>query len=397
METHRRDAPVTLHTLRDLLPLPTEKIHKRLSDDDDSGSSHNKDTDRETFSSQLPTLNELQEQLAVVGDNRHSSVTGQNGYSDQMTVAEDSNPDSLPRKPKYIDEALPDLLRSGSPIRRRVSSPVSATLKQVKREVELSRQRSLKLKAQVDRLQRQSESGPGWSQNRERVTEEVQSIVKLLLPLTDIETAELDQPSEANPLDIALLQLQNVARRLALNHTSQGSQKAGEDAAILQQALRDRDEAIAKKQAMESELLKSKNELMTLNNHLLEAVQKRLELTIELEAWKDDVQTILHHQLLKQQQEEQAQKSRGFGVLRRSNKPLPPKPDYSTLTHVPVSISHCPSPYTLGTQSPSPSTPGTQRWKDKFRRGRTGTQGPVTESQPQKINREDNFYTVSLD
>jgi len=37
---------------------------------------------------------------------------------------------------------------------------------------------------------------------------------------------------------------------------------------------------------METELLRSKNELMTLNNHLLEAVQSRLELSIELEAWK---------------------------------------------------------------------------------------------------------------
>lgn len=37
---------------------------------------------------------------------------------------------------------------------------------------------------------------------------------------------------------------------------------------------------------METELLKSKNELMTLNNQLLEAVQSRLELSVELEAWK---------------------------------------------------------------------------------------------------------------
>lgn len=37
---------------------------------------------------------------------------------------------------------------------------------------------------------------------------------------------------------------------------------------------------------MEAELLKSKTELMVLNNHLLEAVQKRLELSLELEAWK---------------------------------------------------------------------------------------------------------------
>ncbi|XP_051960966.1 bicaudal-D-related protein 2-like [Xyrauchen texanus] len=390
METYRTDAPVTLHSIRDLLEssLSTEEIHKRLTDDGNSVSSQNNDTNR-AHNSQLPTLDELQEQLPVVGDNRHSTVTGQIDDPDQMTVAEDSDPDSPPRKPirSHLDEALPDLLRSGSPIRRRVSSPVSATLKQVKREVELSQQRSLKLKAQVDRLQRQSESGPCWSQNSEQVTEEIQSIVNLLLPMTEFETAELNQPSQANPLDIALIQLQNVARRLALNHTSQGKLKTGEDAAILQQALHERDKAIAKKQAMESELLKSKNELMTLNNQLLEAVQSRLEMSIELEAWKDDVQTILHHQLMKQQEEQARKKSKGFGVLRRSNKPLPPNPDFPTLTHVPVSLS----------QSPSPNTPGTQRWKDKFRRGRTGTHGTVKESQTQKINREYHFQTVSLD
>lgn len=37
---------------------------------------------------------------------------------------------------------------------------------------------------------------------------------------------------------------------------------------------------------MEAELLRSKTELMMLNNQLLEAAQKRLELSLELEAWK---------------------------------------------------------------------------------------------------------------
>ncbi|KAK2872755.1 hypothetical protein QQF64_017606 [Cirrhinus molitorella] len=382
MESYRRDTPVTLHTFRDLLesPLTTEEVHRRLTDDEDSVSSH--DTDRESNSSPLCTLDELQEQLTV--------VTGQTDDSRFMSAVEQSDPNAPPNPARsYLDEALPDLLRSGSPLRRRVSSPVSVTLKHVKREVELSRQRSLRLKAQVDRLQQQNDSGPGWSENRQRVAEEVQSVVKLLLPLTDLESAEIDQPSQTNPLDKALLQLQKVSRRLAVYHTSQGK-RSGEEAAILQQALRDRDEAIAKKQAMETELLKSKNELMTLNNQLLEAVQSRLELSVELEAWKDDVQTILHHQLLRQQQEEQAQKkSRGFGVLRRSNKPLPPRPDYSSLTHAPVPVP-VPVP-----QTSSPT--GTQRWKDKmFRRGRMSTQGPV-ESQPQRIDKEDNFQTVSLD
>lgn len=41
-------------------------------------------------------------------------------------------------------------------------------LKEVRREVELSRKRSIRLKAQVDKLQ-ESREGLGWSQHRERV------------------------------------------------------------------------------------------------------------------------------------------------------------------------------------------------------------------------------------
>ncbi|KAA0720132.1 BICD family-like cargo adapter 1 [Triplophysa tibetana] len=383
METYRRhETPVTLHTIGGLRdsPLTINDIHKRFTDDEDS-LSVNDVVERETGRSSLSSLGELQEQ--VEGDDDDSVETGSNGGLGQMTQIENSEPDSTSRNPNrsFMDEALPDLLRSGSPLRRRVSSPVSATLKHVKKEVELSRRRSLKLKAQVDKLQQQNESGPGWSLNKQRVTEEIESVVKLLLPLTDLEASDL--PSEANPLDTALRQLQNVARGLAL---SQARGKPGKDAAILQQALRDRDEAIAKKQAMETELLRSKNEMMTLNNQLLEAVQNRLELAIELEAWKDDVQTILHHQLLKQQRDEQAQKKSRFGVLRRSNKPLPPKPNVPT---VPTPES---SP-----RSSSPNTSGTQRWTDKFKRGKTNMQDPVVVTQQQRTNREDTFQVVSLD
>lgn len=41
-------------------------------------------------------------------------------------------------------------------------------LQEVRREVALSRKRSIKLKAQVDKLQ-ESQEGQGWSQHRERV------------------------------------------------------------------------------------------------------------------------------------------------------------------------------------------------------------------------------------
>lgn len=43
---------------------------------------------------------------------------------------------------------------------------------------------------------------------------------------------------------------------------------------------------------MESELLRSKTEMMMLNNQLLEAVQKRLELSLELEACKVNLRQV---------------------------------------------------------------------------------------------------------
>lgn len=37
---------------------------------------------------------------------------------------------------------------------------------------------------------------------------------------------------------------------------------------------------------MEAELVRSKNDMMCLNNQLLEAIQRKLELSQELEAWQ---------------------------------------------------------------------------------------------------------------
>ncbi|KAF5906994.1 bicaudal D-related protein 1-like, partial [Clarias magur] len=243
-------------------------------------------TNTELLRSAPSTLNESDEQLEDIKDSDNSNVMEQTNGIEQLSLESKDQSLSKPIR-AYLDESLPDLLRSGSPLRRRVSSPMSDTLKQMRRDVELSRRRSIRLKAQVDKLQEQSQDGLVWSQDRERVTEEIQSIVKLLIPLTDSETPA-DLPSEGNSLDNALTQLKTVARTLALNHTSQGTAKSGttDDVGVLQQALRDRDDALAKKKAMETELLKCKTELMSLNNQLLEAVQRRLEMAVELEAWK---------------------------------------------------------------------------------------------------------------
>lgn len=115
--------------------------------------------------------------------------------------------------------------------------------------MELSRRRSIKLKAQVDKLQ-ESRDGPGWSQHRERVkvkqtqhqctsaqlrriiviyfcsflsqvTEEVLSVLRLLHPLTEPESSTPEPSPGEKCLDAALVQLQNVARKLAISHTQQ--------------------------------------------------------------------------------------------------------------------------------------------------------------------------------
>ncbi|CAB1439505.1 unnamed protein product [Pleuronectes platessa] len=308
----------------------------------------------------------------------------------------------------FVDGTLPDLLNSNKPLsRRRTLGHVSATLNEVRREVELSRRRSIKLKAQVDKLH-ENRSGRGWSQGRERVTEEILSAVRLLNSLTEQKSSPPDPSQRDNGLDSALIQLQNVARSLAISHTKQGFRsgggrgRGGEDSAILEQALRDRDDAMEKKKAMEAELLRSKTEMMLLNNQLLEAVQKRLELSLEVDAWKEDVQRILQQQLQSQQQAEQSQRkqSRTLGILRRN------RPNVQRPTIVPPSAA---MPHTTNTNqifipraveppAPPPSTASpsfTRRnWMDKLRRGKNprDAAGPDSER-----GNDDGFQAVCLD
>ncbi|XP_040005682.1 bicaudal-D-related protein 2-like [Xiphias gladius] len=310
----------------------------------------------------------------------------------------------------YVDGTLPDLIKSGRPLsRRRTLGHVSDTLNEVRREVELSRRRSIKLKAQVDKLQ-ESSDGPGWSQHRERVTEEVLSVLRLLHPLTEPESSPPEPSHGENRLDTALAQLQNVARILAISHTTQesksGKGKGAEDSAILQQALWDRDEAIEKKKAMEAELLRSKTEMMSLNNQLLEAVQKRLELSLELEAWKDDVQLILQQQLQSQQQAEQIQKKPSrLGILRRNNRPPIQRPStfpLSTPTPPATNSNQIFISRAAVSAAPTPSTPSsasTQRnWRDRLRRGRSPCQGEDAAGQASEWGKDDDgFQVVSLD
>lgn len=336
----------------------------------------------------------------------HPGELASEGIGQSKTVAlETEGGSSLQRS--YLNGTLPDLIKSGRPLgRRRTLGHVTDTLKEVRREVELSRRRSIKLKAQVDKLQ-EGRDGPGWSQHRERVTEEVLSVLRLLRPLTESESSQPEPPQGGNQLDASLAQLQTVARELAICHTKQfksSKEEGAEDSAILQQALRDRDEAIEKKKAMEAELLRSKTEMMSLNNQLLEAVQKRLELSLELEAWKEDVQLIIQQQLQMQQQAEQTQKKPSrLGILRRNNKPPIQRP-----ANFPLSAPVPPTtnsnqifiPRSVGSAAPTPSTPpSSQRnWRDKLRRTKNSRQGDQDAAGQESDSRgDDGFQVVSLD
>uniref|UniRef100_A0A3P9QEZ5 Si:ch211-235m3.5 n=1 Tax=Poecilia reticulata TaxID=8081 RepID=A0A3P9QEZ5_POERE len=77
------------------------------------------------------------------------------------------------------------------------------------------------------------------------------------------------------------------------------------------------------KNLMEAELVRSKNDMMCLNNQLLDAIQRKLELSQELEAWQDDIQIVINQQLKSQQQTEQPQKkptSNGLAFFRRPSR-----------------------------------------------------------------------------
>ncbi|XP_077170713.1 BICD family-like cargo adapter 2 [Paroedura picta] len=71
----------------------------------------------------------------------------------------------------------------------------------------------------------------------------------------------------------------------------------------LKLAVSDRDEAIIKKGEMELELAKVSLERDSMSQQLLRVIRQKMALSQELEAWQDDIQYIIHQQLLQKQQE----------------------------------------------------------------------------------------------
>ncbi|XP_042327582.1 BICD family-like cargo adapter 2 [Sceloporus undulatus] len=71
-------------------------------------------------------------------------------------------------------------------------------------------------------------------------------------------------------------------------------------------AIAERDEAIIKKGEIELEMAKVSLERDSLSQQLLRVIRQKMALSQELEAWQDDIQYIIHQQLLQKHQEQEA-------------------------------------------------------------------------------------------
>uniref|UniRef100_A0A671RZC7 Bicaudal D-related protein 1-like n=1 Tax=Sinocyclocheilus anshuiensis TaxID=1608454 RepID=A0A671RZC7_9TELE len=108
---------------------------------------------------------------------------------------------------------------------------------------------------------------------------------------------------DGNESTVALLSVEVSSSREENEHL-RAMAEVHEPNEQLQSAIRDRDEAIAKKKAVEMELAKCKIDIMSLNSQLLDAIQQKLNLSQQLEAWQDDMHRVIDQQLMDKHQEE---------------------------------------------------------------------------------------------
>ncbi|ROI64805.1 BICD family-like cargo adapter 1 [Anabarilius grahami] len=150
----------------------------------------------------------------------------------------------------------------------------------------------------------------GSRRSDEEVLEE--QVRKLSEELRDLrELYEQEQEKTRNSQEEAL-QLHNQVALLSVEVSSSREEnerlramaEVHEPNEQLQSAIRDRDEAIAKKKAVEMELAKCKIDIMSLNSQLLDAIQQKLNLSQQLEAWQDDMHRVIDQQLMDKHQEE---------------------------------------------------------------------------------------------
>ncbi|XP_016089515.1 bicaudal D-related protein 1 isoform X2 [Sinocyclocheilus grahami] len=167
----------------------------------------------------------------------------------------------------------------------------------------------LELRRLTQNLLDGNESTGSRRSDEEVLEEQVRKLSEELRELRELYEQEQEKTRNSQA---EVLQLHNQVALLSVEVSSSREEKerlramaeVHEPNEQLQSAIRDRDEAIAKKKAVEMELAKCKIDIMSLNSQLLDAIQQKLNLSQQLEAWQDDMHRVINQQLMDKHQEE---------------------------------------------------------------------------------------------
>uniref|UniRef100_A0A8C9WUW3 BICD family like cargo adaptor 1 n=1 Tax=Scleropages formosus TaxID=113540 RepID=A0A8C9WUW3_SCLFO len=149
----------------------------------------------------------------------------------------------------------------------------------------------LELRRLTQNLLDGNESTGSRRSDEEALEDQVRKLSEELRELRELYEAEQERArgSQAEVLElhnqVALLSVELCALREE-SERLRAMAEVHEPSEQLQSAIRDRDEAIAKKKAVEMELAKCKIDIMSLNSQLLDAIQQKLNLSQQLEAWQ---------------------------------------------------------------------------------------------------------------
>ncbi|XP_047448778.1 BICD family-like cargo adapter 1 isoform X1 [Mugil cephalus] len=167
----------------------------------------------------------------------------------------------------------------------------------------------LELRRLTQNLLDGNESTGSRRSDEEALEEQVRRLGEELREVRELYEAEQDKASSSKE---ELLQLHSQMALLSVemcslreeNERMRAMSEVREPNEQLQSAIRDRDDAIAKKKAVEMELAKCKIDIMSLNSQLLDAIQQKLNLSQQLEAWQDDMHRVIDQQLMDKHQDE---------------------------------------------------------------------------------------------
>uniref|UniRef100_A0A673XUQ9 BICD family like cargo adaptor 1 n=1 Tax=Salmo trutta TaxID=8032 RepID=A0A673XUQ9_SALTR len=165
------------------------------------------------------------------------------------------------------------------------------------------------LHASLLELRRLTQNLLDGNESTEALEDQVRKLGEELRGVRELYEAEQDRTRSSQE---EVLQLHNQMAMLSVEMCSvqeesermRAMSEARDPSEQLQSAIQDRDDAISKKKAVEMELAKCKIDIMSLNSQLLDAIQQKLNLSQQLEAWQDDMHSMIDQQLMEKHQEE---------------------------------------------------------------------------------------------